>query len=170
MYKQPAERKKSHHFNTNIVWAIWCPHVAPAYFSSPCSSSPILVIKFIWFKGHYTISNFEDLRRETSGPVIRASCHVSRAGKVDTTRQEVFTDCRAGLGERRRRISSFTDIGEQSHWWTLAYLEGNYYVHFSYSFSPHPPGPHGRTIAPLSTVAPPANITGPTHMAGGPKS
>ena len=101
---------------------------------------------------------------------LRASCHVSRAGKVDTTRQEEFTDCLAGLGERRRRISSFTDIGEQSHWWTLAYLEGNHYVHFSYSFSPHPPGPHGRTIAPLSTVAPPANITGPTHMAGGPNS
>ena len=99
---------------------------------------------------------------------IRASCHVSWAGKVDTTRQEAFTDCLAGLGERRRRISSFTDIGEQSHWWTLAYLEGNYYVHFSYSFSPHPPGPHGRTIAPFSTVAPPANITGATHMAGGP--
>ena len=116
----------------------------------------------------YPLSTCESSTSRVSHDLLRASCHVSRAGKVDTTRQEVFTDCLAGLGEQRRRISSFTDIGEQSHWWTLAYLEGNHYVHFSYSFSPHPPGPHGRTIAPLSTVAPPANITGPTHMAGGP--
>jgi len=66
---------------------------------------------------------------------LRASFHVSQAGKICTRRQVDPIDYLACLGEWRRKISRFTKIGGQTHWWRLVKLEGNQYVSHSYLIS-----------------------------------
>lgn len=87
-------------------------------------------------------------------------------GRKSTRRQDP-TNCLASL--MQRRISSFTKIKGQAHWWRLIKLEGNHSMCISYSASPHSPSPHRSVITHFLTVAFPSNFAGPTHMEGGRK-